>query len=78
VGQATGSEALGILTFLALSYVEPARSAFLDVAARRVPAGALPHAAGMHRLTVVAGGGARELQVDVQPRRVTLIVLRSY
>ena len=78
VGQATGSEALGILTFLALSYVnQPDLRSWMSLPAEfqlarfRTPA-------GMHRLTVVAGGGARELQVDVQPRRVTLVVLRSY
>jgi uncharacterized protein len=78
VGQATGSEALGILTFLALSYVnQPDLRSWMSLpgefqlARFRVPA-------GVHRLSVVAGGGAREIQVDVQPRRVTLIVLRSY
>jgi len=78
VGQATGSEALGILTFLALSYVnQPDLRSWMSLPAEfqlarfRVPA-------GVHRLTVVAGGGAREVQVDVQPRRVTLVVLRSY
>ena len=78
VGQATGSEALGILTFLALSYVnQPDLRSWMSLPAEfqlarfRVPA-------GVHRLSVVAGGGAREIQVDVQPRRVTLIVLRSY
>jgi hypothetical protein len=78
VGQATGSEALGVLTFLALSYVnQPDLRSWMSLPAEfqlaryRVPA-------GMHRLTVVAGGGAREVQVDVRPRRVTLVVLRSY
>jgi uncharacterized protein len=78
VGQATGSETLGILTFLALSYLnQPDLRSWMSLPAEfqlahfRVPA-------GMHRLTVVAGGGAREVQVDVQPRRVTLVVLRSY
>jgi len=78
VGQATGSEALGILTFLALSYVnQPDLRSWMSLPAEfqlarfRVPA-------GVHRLSVVAGGGAREIQVDVRPRRVTLIVLRSY
>lgn len=78
VGQATGSEALGILTFLALSYAnQPDLRSWMSLPAEfqlarfRVPA-------GVHRLTVVAGGGAREVQVEVQPRRVTLIVLRSY
>jgi hypothetical protein len=78
VGQATGSEALGVLTFLALSYVnQPDLRSWMSLPAEfqlarfRVPA-------GVHRLTVVAGGGAREVQVDVQPRRVTLVVLRSY
>ena len=78
VGQATGSEALGLLTFLALSYVnQPDLRSWMSLPAEfqlarfRVPA-------GVHRLTVVAGGGAREVQVDVQPRRVTLVVLRSY
>ena len=78
VGQATGSEALGILTFLALSYAnQPDLRSWMSLPAEfqlarfRVPA-------GMHRLTVVAGGGAREVQVDVQPRRVTMVVLRSY
>ena len=78
VGQATGSEALGILTFLALSYVnQPDLRSWMSLPAEfqlarfRVPA-------GTHRLTVVAGGGAREIQVEVRPRRVTLVVLRSY
>lgn len=78
VGQATGSEALGILTFLALSYVnQPDLRSWMSLpgefqlARYRVPA-------GVHRLTVVAGGGAREVQVDVRPKRVTLVVLRSY
>ncbi|RPH70325.1 MAG: hypothetical protein EHM78_11985 [Myxococcaceae bacterium] len=78
VGQATGSEALGLITFLALSYVnQPDLRSWMSLPAEfqlarfRVPA-------GVHRLSVVAGGGAREIQVDVQPRRVTLIVLRSY
>jgi len=78
VGQATGSEALGVLTFLALSYInQPDLRSWMSLPAEfqlaryRVPA-------GMHRLTVVAGGGAREVQVDVRPRRVTLVVLRSY
>jgi len=78
VGQATGSEALGILTFLALSYVnQPDLRSWMSLpgefqlARFRVPA-------GVHRLSVVAGGGAREIQVEVQPRRVTMVVLRSY
>ncbi|HZW90849.1 MAG TPA: hypothetical protein VFF12_17350, partial [Myxococcaceae bacterium] len=78
VGQATGSEALGILTFLALSYAnQPDLRSWMSLPAEfqlarfRVPA-------GVHRLTVVAGGGGREVQIEVQPRRVTLVVLRSY
>ena len=78
VGKATGSEALGILTFLALSYVnQPDLRSWMSLPAEfqlarfRVPA-------GVHRLTVVAGGGGREIQVEVRPRRVTLVVLRSY
>jgi len=78
VGEATKSEALGLLTFLALSFVnQPDLRSWMSLPAEfqlaryRVPA-------GVHRLTVVAGGGARELQVEVRPRRVTLIVLRSY
>jgi uncharacterized protein len=78
VGQATGSEALGILTFLALSYVnQPDLRSWMSLPAEfqlarfRVPA-------GVHRLTVVAGGGGREVQVEVRPRRVTMVVLRSY
>ncbi|HUM10746.1 MAG TPA: hypothetical protein VLT82_07355 [Myxococcaceae bacterium] len=77
-GAATKSEALGILTFLALSYAnQPDLRSWMSLpgefqlARFRVPA-------GVHRLTVVAGGGAREVQVDVRPRRVTLVVLRSY
>jgi hypothetical protein len=78
VGEATKSEALGLLTFLALSYVnQPDLRSWMSLPAEfqlarfRVPA-------GVHKLTVVAGGGAREVQLDVRPRRVTLIVLRSY
>ena len=77
-GAATKSEAVGILTFLALSYVnQPDLRSWMSLPAEfqlaryRVPA-------GVHRLTVVAGGGAREVQVDVRPKRVTLVVLRSY
>jgi uncharacterized protein len=77
-GAATKSEALGILTFIALSYAnQPDLRSWMSLPAEfqlarfRVPA-------GVHRLTVVAGGGAREVQVDVRPRRVTLVVLRSY
>ncbi len=77
-GAATKSEAVGILTFLALSYAnQPDLRSWMSLpgefqlARFRVPA-------GVHRLTVVAGGGAREVQVDVRPRRVTLVVLRSY
>lgn len=77
-GAATKSEAVGILTFLALSYVnQPDLRSWMSLPAEfqlarfRVPA-------GVHKLTVVAGGGARELQLDVRPRRVTLVVLRSY
>ncbi len=77
-GAATKSEAVGILTFLALSYVDqPDLRSWLSLPAEfqlaryRVPV-------GQHRLTVLAGGGVRELQVDVRPRRVTLVVLRSY
>jgi hypothetical protein len=78
VGQATGSETLGILTFLALSFVnQPDLRSWMSLPAEfqlarfRVPT-------GVHRLTVMAGGGAREVQVEVRPRRVTLVVLRSY
>jgi len=78
VGKATDSEALGILTFLALSLVnQPDLRSWMSLPAEfqlaryRVPS-------GVHRLTVIAGGGAREVQVDVRPRRVTLVVLRSY
>jgi hypothetical protein len=77
-GAATKSEAVGILTFLALSAVnQPDLRSWMSLPAEfelarfRLPA-------GVHRLTVIAGGGARELQVDVRPRRVTLVVLRSY
>ena len=77
-GAATKSEAVGILTFLALSYVnQPDLRSWMSLPAEfqlarfRVPS-------GVHKLTVVAGGGAREVQVDVRPRRVTLVVLRSY
>ncbi len=77
-GAATKSEAIGILTFLALSYAnQPDLRSWMSLPAEfqlarfRMPA-------GVHRLTVVAGGGAREVQVDVRPRRVTLVVLRSY
>ena len=77
-GAATKSDAVGILTFLALSYVnQPDLRSWMSLPAEfqlaryRVPA-------GVHRLTVIAGGGAREVQVDVRPRRVTLVVLRSY
>ena len=77
-GAATKSEAVGILTFLALSFVnQPDLRSWMSLPAEfqlaryRVPA-------GVHRLTVIAGGGAREVQLDVRPRRVTLVVLRSY
>jgi hypothetical protein len=77
-GAATKSEVVGVLTFLALSYAnQPDLRSWMSLPAEfqlarfRVPA-------GVHRLTVVAGGGAREVQVDVRPRRVTLVVLRSY
>jgi hypothetical protein len=77
-GAATKSEVVGILTFLALSYAnQPDLRSWMSLPAEfqlarfRVPA-------GVHRLTVVAGGGAREMQLDVRPRRVTLVVLRSY
>ena len=70
-GAATKSEALGILTFIALSYAnQPDLRSWMSLPAEfqlarfRVPT-------GVHRLTVVAGGGAREVQVDVRPRRVT-------
>ncbi|HSP18155.1 MAG TPA: hypothetical protein VLQ79_01475, partial [Myxococcaceae bacterium] len=77
-GAATNSDVVGILTFLALSYAnQPDLRSWLSLPAEfqlaryRVPA-------GQHRLSVVAGGGVRELPVDVRPRRVTLVVLRSY
>lgn len=77
-GAATKSEAVGIITFLALSLVnQPDLRSWMSLPAEfqlarfRVPA-------GIHKLTVVAGGGAREVQLDVRPRRVTLVVLRSY
>lgn len=77
-GAATKSEAVGILTFLALSMVnQPDLRSWMSLPAEfqlvrfRVPA-------GVHRLAVIAGGGLRELQVDVRPKRVTLVVLRSY
>ena len=64
--------------FLALSLVnQPDLRSWMSLPAEfqlvryRVPS-------GVHRLTVIAGGGAREVQVDVRPRRVTLVVLRSY
>jgi uncharacterized protein len=77
-GAATKSEAVGILTFFALSMAnQPDLRSWMSLPAEfqlarfRVPA-------GVHRLSIVAGGGAREVQVDVRPRRVTLVVLRSY
>jgi hypothetical protein len=77
-GAATKSEAVGILTFLALSAVnQPDLRSWMSLPAEfqlvrfRVPAGA-------HRMAVIAGGGLRELQIDVRPKRVTLVVLRSY
>ncbi len=77
-GAATKSDAVGILTFIALSYAnQPDLRSWMSLPAEfqlvryRVPA-------GPHRLTVLAGGGVREIQVEVRPRRVTLVVLRSY
>ena len=77
-GAATKSEAVGILTFLALSMVnQPDLRSWMSLPAEfqlvrfRVPAGA-------HRMAVIAGGGMRELAVEVRPKRVTLVVLRSY
>jgi uncharacterized protein len=77
-GAATKSEAVGILTFLALSAVnQPDLRSWMSLPAEfqlvrfRVPAGA-------HRLAVIAGGGLRELEIQVRPKRVTLVVLRSY
>jgi len=76
--KATDSEVVGLLTFLALSLAnQPDLRSWMSLPAEfqlarfRTPS-------GVHRLTVVAGGGAREVQVDVRPRRVTLVVLRSY
>ena len=77
-GAATKSEAVGILTFLALSAVnQPDLRSWMSLPAEfqlvrfRVPAGA-------HRMAVIAGGGLRELEIQVRPKRVTLVVLRSY
>ena len=76
--KATDSAVVGLLTFLALSVAnQPDLRSWMSLPAEfqlarfRTPS-------GVHRLTVVAGGGAREVQVDVRPRRVTLVVLRSY
>ena len=76
--KATDSAVVGLLTFLALSLAnQPDLRSWMSLPAEfqlarfRTPS-------GVHRLTVVAGGGAREVQVDVRPRRVTLVVLRSY
>lgn len=77
-GAATKSEAVGILTFLALSLVnQPDLRSWMSLPGEFQLA-RFRVSAGVHRLSVVAGGGARELQVDVRPRRVTLVVLRSY
>jgi uncharacterized protein len=77
-GAATKSEAVGILTFLALSAAnQPDLRSWMSLPAEfqlvrfRVPAGA-------HRMAVIAGGGLRELEIQVRPKRVTLVVLRSY
>ncbi len=70
---------MGILTFLALSYVDQpdlrswmSLPAEFQLARYRVPGGPCTGS------PCVAGGGVREIQVDVRPRRVTLVVLRSY
>jgi uncharacterized protein len=77
-GAATKSEAVGILTFLALSYANQpdlrswmSLPAGFELARFRLPVGG-------HQLSVVAGGGTRQMQVEVRPGRVTLVVLRTY
>jgi hypothetical protein len=77
-GAATKSEAVGILTFLALSAVnQPDLRSWMSLPAEFQLA-RFRVAAGVHRLSVIAGGGLRELEIQVRPKRVTLVVLRSY
>ncbi len=78
VGKATKSDALGLLTFYALSFAnQPDLRSWLSLPAQfelvrfRVPA-------GTHQVTVTVGGTSSVQEVRVEPRRVTLVLVRSY
>ena len=75
VGAATKSDALGALTFLALSYGnQPDLRSWLSLPAQfelarfRLPS-------GTYRVALTTGATRT---VELKPRRVTLLVLRSY
>jgi hypothetical protein len=78
IGAATKSETLGVLAFLAASYVnQPDLRSWLSLPAQfelarfRLPA-------GQHEVTVRSGAKNLVQTVDVRPGRVTLLVLRTY
>ncbi len=78
VGKATNSEALGVLTFIGLSFAnQPDLRSWLSLPAQfelarfRLPAGS-------HEVTVTVAGQPLTRTVEVTPRRIALLVLRSY
>ncbi len=78
VGVATKSEALGVLTFLALSFVNQTdlRSWLSLPAEFQLVRYRLP--SGSHEVTVERAGQPRTVKVEIKPKRVTLVVLRQY
>jgi hypothetical protein len=78
VGKATDSEALGWVTFVALSAVnQPDLRSWLSLPAEfQLARFRLP--AGEHDVVVAAGPNAVSRRVTVPPRRVTLVVVRVY
>jgi hypothetical protein len=78
VGALTKSDALGALTFLALSYGnQPDLRSWLSLPAQfglarfRLPS-------GTHQVALTMGGKQATRTVELKPRRVTLLVFRSY
>ncbi len=78
VGKATNSEALGWVTFIGMSFLNQpdlrswlSLPAQLEVARFRLPA-------GTHDVTVAVGGKPVTRRVELKPRRITVLVLRSY
>jgi hypothetical protein len=78
VAKATDSEALGYLTFLAMSAVnQPDLRSWLSLPAQfQLARFRLP--AGEHEVAVAAGGEQHRRRVTVAPRRVALVVVRVY